>query len=55
MNEKTERQKMKNIIETNNILIEIYKNVPCVASEVRQMQLENIQLLLILNKNEKII
>jgi hypothetical protein len=45
----TEIQKMKNIIERNNILIDIYKNIECVSDKILQMQLENIQLQLILN------
>jgi hypothetical protein len=44
-----EIQKAKNIIERNNIMIEIYKDIDCVGDKVNQMRLENIQMQLFLN------
>ena len=44
-----EIQRAKNIIERNNIMIEIYKNIDCVSDKVTEMRLENIQMQLLLN------
>ena len=46
-------QQIKNKIEVNNILIDIYKDVECVNYKVVQMQLENIELRLILNSSSQ--
>jgi hypothetical protein len=45
----SEIQRAKNIIERNNIMIEVYKNIDCVSDKVAEMRLENIQMQLFLN------
>jgi hypothetical protein len=45
----SEVQRAKNIIERNNIMIEIYKNIDSVSDKVAEMRMENIQMQLFLN------